>query len=219
LLEETFAAKGEEVAGWNRRAAQHGFDMGAAQGHPFSLADIPAAGAPALISGHEALALGALAAGSVYLRLSHDPLEQRPQRRQPTGRALGVVVEQAEDEIAAINMAIGASYAGVRAMTGSSGGGFALMVEALGLAGMQRNPPGHRGVPAPRPQHRPAHPHLPGRPGVSCSTPARGTFPGRCWPPAPRPRDICPGAKALRLAERYQTPVIIFTDQYFGDTN
>ena len=51
-----------------------------------------------------------------------------------------MVVEQAEDEIAAINMALGASFAGVRAMTGTSGGGFALMVEGLSLAGMTETP-------------------------------------------------------------------------------
>ena len=49
---------------------------------------------------------------------------------------MGIALEQVEDEIAALNIALGASYAGVRAMTGSSGGGFALMVEALSLAGM-----------------------------------------------------------------------------------
>jgi 2-oxoglutarate ferredoxin oxidoreductase subunit alpha len=54
--------------------------------------------------------------------------------------ACGVVVEQAEDEIAGMNMAIGASYAGVRAMTGTSGGGFCLKVEALGLAGIAEIP-------------------------------------------------------------------------------
>ncbi len=53
---------------------------------------------------------------------------------------LGIVVEQAEDEIAAVNMAIGASFAGVRAMTATSGGGFALMVEGLSLAGMTETP-------------------------------------------------------------------------------
>ena len=51
-----------------------------------------------------------------------------------------IVAEQAEDEIAAINMAIGASYAGVPAMTGTSGGGFSLMVEALGFTGIAEIP-------------------------------------------------------------------------------
>ena len=52
----------------------------------------------------------------------------------------GVVVEQAEDEIAAINMAIGASYAGARVLTGTAGGGFCLMVEGVGLAAMSETP-------------------------------------------------------------------------------
>ena len=50
------------------------------------------------------------------------------------------MVEQSEDEIASINIALGASYAGVRAMTASSGGGFALMVEGLSLSGMTETP-------------------------------------------------------------------------------
>ena len=50
------------------------------------------------------------------------------------------MVEQAEDEIAAANMIIGASFAGVRSMTATSGGGFCLMTEALGLAGMTETP-------------------------------------------------------------------------------
>ena len=52
----------------------------------------------------------------------------------------GIIVEQAEDEIAAINMAIGASYAGAKAMTATSGGGFCLMAEGLGLAAMTETP-------------------------------------------------------------------------------
>jgi Pyruvate/2-oxoacid:ferredoxin oxidoreductase gamma subunit len=55
-------------------------------------------------------------------------------------REFGLVAEQAEDEIAAINMAIGASFAGVRAIVATSGGGFSLMVEALGLVGMTETP-------------------------------------------------------------------------------
>ena len=55
-------------------------------------------------------------------------------------RHLGIVVQQTEDEIAAISFALGASWGGVRALTGSSGGGFALMVEHLSLAGMNEVP-------------------------------------------------------------------------------
>lgn len=55
-------------------------------------------------------------------------------------KAYNIVFEQAEDEIAAANMIVGASFAGARAMTATSGGGFCLMAEALGLAGMTETP-------------------------------------------------------------------------------
>jgi len=130
----------------------------------------------------------------------------------------GVVVEQAEDEIAAINMALGASYAGVRAMTGSSGGGFALMVEALGLAGCSETP-----LVIVESQ----------RPGPSTGLPTRteqgdlsfllycgqGDFPRAVLAPGTPAQGFALTARAFNLADRYQLPVIIITDQYFGDTN
>jgi 2-oxoglutarate ferredoxin oxidoreductase subunit alpha len=56
------------------------------------------------------------------------------------GQAMGVVVEQAEDEIAAVNMALGASFAGARVLVPTSGGGFALLVEGISLAGIIETP-------------------------------------------------------------------------------
>jgi 2-oxoglutarate ferredoxin oxidoreductase subunit alpha len=58
----------------------------------------------------------------------------------PRASRCGLVFKQAEDEIAAVHMAIGAAHAGARAMTGTSGGGFALMSEAVGLASMTETP-------------------------------------------------------------------------------
>jgi 2-oxoglutarate ferredoxin oxidoreductase subunit alpha len=219
LLEQTFAAKGEEVVGWNRRAAQHGFDLGKAQGHPFSLANIaPPPESRLMISGHEALALGALAGGLTFLcgypmtpwTSLFNAISQRAARWQ-------VVVEQTEDEIAAINMAIGASFAGARAMTGTSGGGFCLMTEGVGLAAMSETP---------------VVVVIAQRPGPSTGLPTRTSqgdlefvlhagqddFPRAVLAPGTPAQGYLLGAKALRLAERYQTPVFILTDQYFGDT-
>ncbi len=219
LLEQTFAAKGEEVVGWNRRAAQHGFELGKAQGHPFSLAHIAPPPEPRLlISGHEALALGVLAGGLTFLcgypmtpwTSLFNAVSQRAERWQ-------VVVEQTEDEIAAINMAIGASFAGARAMTGTSGGGFCLMTEGVGLAAMSETP---------------VVVVISQRPGPSTGLPTRTSqgdlamvlyagqddFPRAVLAPGTPAQGYLLGAKALRLAERYQTPVFILTDQYFGDT-
>ena len=94
-----------------------------------------------LISGSKAVALGAIAAGlRFYSAYPMSPSTVIMETLASKADEAGIVVEQAEDEIAAINMAIGASYAGARAMTGTSGGGFSLMVEALGLSGMAEIP-------------------------------------------------------------------------------
>jgi 2-oxoglutarate ferredoxin oxidoreductase subunit alpha len=219
LLEETFGAKGAAVADWNRRAAQHGFDLGKSQGHPFSLAGIAKPTAPnLLISGHEALALGLLAGGLTFIcgypmtpwTSLFNSISQRAEKWR-------VVVEQTEDEICAINMAIGASFAGARAMTGTSGGGFCLMTEGVGLAAISETP---------------VVVVVSQRPGPSTGLPTRTSqgdlafvlsagqddFPRAVLAPGSPAQGYFLGAKALNLAERYQTPVFILTDQYFGDS-
>jgi 2-oxoglutarate/2-oxoacid ferredoxin oxidoreductase subunit alpha len=219
LLEETFAAKGEEVAGWNRRAAQRGFEMGRAQGHPYSLGDIPQPPEPLLaISGHEALALGALAGGLTFIcgypmtpwTSLFNAVSQRAARWQ-------VVVEQTEDEIAAINMAMGASFAGARALTGTSGGGFCLMTEGVGLAAMSETPVVV--VVSQRPGPSTGLPTRTSQGDLECVLHAgQDDFPRAVLAPGTPAQGYLLGAKALRLAERYQTPVFILTDQYFADT-
>jgi 2-oxoglutarate ferredoxin oxidoreductase subunit alpha len=126
-------------------------------------------------------------------------------------------VEQAEDEISAINMALGASFAGVRAMTGSSGGGFALMVEGLSLAAMTETPI----VIA-----------LAQRPGPATGFPTRteqgellfalhaghGEFPRIIFAPGSPEEAFYLTNKAFDLSQRFQVPVFILTDQYLADT-
>ena len=142
LLQETFADKGGEVVEWNVQAATRGYEQAGAQDYGFSLAEITPAPEPRLlISGHEAMALGALAGGLQFI--SGYPMTPWTSLLNAVALRAGrynVVVEQAEDEIAAINLAIGASYAGARSLTGTSGGGFCLMTEALGLAAMTETP-------------------------------------------------------------------------------
>jgi len=220
LLHETFKDKGPGVAEWNRLAATQGHRQGAAAGNRHSLAGVQAPPQPRLlISGHEAIALGALAAGLQFL--SGYPMTPWSSVLNAIGQRaekFGVVVEQAEDEIAAINLAIGASYAGVRAMTGSSGGGFALMVEALGLAGCTETP-----LVILESQ----------RPGPSTGLPTRtaqgdlsfllyagqGDFPRAVLAPGNAAQGFALTARAFNLADRYQLPVLVITDQYLGDTN
>ncbi|MDF2616106.1 MAG: PorA2 [Sedimentibacter sp.] len=90
-----------------------------------------------LINGNQAAGVGAIAAGvKFYCGYPMTPSTGVLNYVAQHSDEYGIAVDQVEDEVAALNMALGASYAGVRAMTGSSGGGFALMVEALSLAGM-----------------------------------------------------------------------------------
>ncbi|MFN3347081.1 MAG: 2-oxoacid:acceptor oxidoreductase subunit alpha, partial [Candidatus Bipolaricaulaceae bacterium] len=129
----------------------------------------------------------------------------------------GLVVEQAEDEIAAINMALGAAYAGARAMVTTSGGGFALMVEGLSLAGMIETP---------------VVIHLGQRPGPATGLPTRtsqenllfalyaghGEFPRYLCAPATPESAVYLTMRAFELAEAFQVPSIILTDQFLVDS-
>lgn len=171
-----------------------------------------------LLSGTEAVALGAIAGGCNFI--SAYPMSPS------TGvlvflakhaKDFGIIAEQAEDEIAAINMAIGAWYAGARAMVTTSGGGFALMTEGLSLAGMLESP---------------IVIHLAQRPGPATGLPTRteqadlelalyaghGEFPRIILAPEKVEDGFYLTQKAFNLADKYQVPVFILTDQYFIDS-
>ena len=170
-----------------------------------------------LISGNDAVALGAVASGlRFYSAYPMSPSTSILETLAALGDEAGVVVEQAEDEIAAINMAIGASYAGARAMTGTSGGGFSLMVEALGLSGMAEIPLVVIDVQRPGPVTG-----LPTRTEQSdlrfVISASQGEFP-RMVIALRNPEDaFYQTMRAFHLAEQYQIPVILLSDQYLAD--
>lgn len=130
--------------------------------------------------------------------------------------AFGCVVEQVEDEIAAINMAIGASYAGARALVTTSGGGFSLMCEGVSLAGMSETP---------------VVIHLAQRPGPATGLATRteqgdlflalhaghGDFPRALYAPVNIESAYRLAGTAFHTAWKYQTPVVLMTDQYLLD--
>lgn len=169
------------------------------------------------IDATNAIALGALAGGvgffASYPMTPATGIMTKLSRIQTDAK---IVVEQVEDEISAINMALGASYAGVRSMTASSGGGYALMVEALSLQGITETPIVVVDVQ---------------RPGPATGLPTRteqadldfvlfsghGEFP-RMVIAVRNPEDaFYQTARALNLADKYQTQVIILSDQYLAD--
>jgi 2-oxoglutarate ferredoxin oxidoreductase subunit alpha len=220
LLQDTFKDKGDDVVAWNRQAATQGHTRAAVMENHHSLAGITVPTQPRLLlSGHEALAAGALAAGLQFIcGYPMTPWSSVLNAVGSRAEKWGVVVEQAEDEIAAINMALGASYTGVRAMTGSSGGGFALMVEALGLASCSETPLVI--VEAQRPGPSTGLPTRTEQGDLSFLLSAgQGDFPRVLLAPGNPVQGFALMAKAFNLADRYQLPVMVITDQYLADTN
>ncbi|MCI4336817.1 MAG: 2-oxoacid:acceptor oxidoreductase subunit alpha [Thermoplasmata archaeon] len=140
-LADSFGKKKGEVVDWNLGAAADGYAFAAAHAAANDHAISPHGPAKLLMTGNQAIALGAAAAGCKFLsQYPMTPASTIMHWLAAHSAETGVVVKQAEDELAAINMAIGASFGGVRSMTATSGGGFALMVEALGMAGMTETP-------------------------------------------------------------------------------
>lgn len=172
-----------------------------------------------LLTGSKALSLGAMAAGlKFYSAYPMSPSTVIMEYLASKSDEAGIVVEQAEDEIAAINMAIGASYVGTRAMTGTSGGGFSLMVEALGLSGMAEIPLVVVDVQRPGPVTG-----LPTRTEQSdlkfVISASQGEFPRMVIALRNHTDAFYQTIRAFHLAEKYQIPVILLSDQYLGDSS
>lgn len=170
-----------------------------------------------IISGNKALALGALAAGvQFYSAYPMSPSTSIMEYLALKASEAGIIVEQAEDEIAAVNMAIGASFTGARAMTGTSGGGFALKVEALGLSGMAEIPLVLVDVQRPGPVTG-----LPTRTEQSdlkfMITASQGEFPRMVIALRHHEDAFYQTIRAFNLAEKYQIPVILLSDQYLAE--
>ena len=145
VLEESlqlrFARQGQQVVDQNVEVARAGFDYAQANFQPFA-ASLPQNGKPlAVWSGNDAIAMGGAAAGvKFYAAYPMSPASGILHWMASNARNLGIMVRQVEDEIGVSNMVIGAAHTGVRAMCATSGGGFALMTEAVGSAGMMEIP-------------------------------------------------------------------------------
>lgn len=171
-----------------------------------------------IISGNKALSLGALAAGlQFYSAYPMSPSTSIMEYLALKAGETGIIVEQAEDEIAAVNMAIGASFAGARAMTGTSGGGFSLKVEALGLSGMAEIPLVLVDVQRPGPVTG-----LPTRTEQSdlkfMISASQGEFPRMVIALRHHADAFYQTIRAFNLAEKYQIPVILLSDQYLAES-
>ncbi len=218
LLTDSFRRKGEEVLAQNLGAAQGGYEHARAHGRVLDRALPPKGGSPKLfLSGNQAISLGAAAAGVKFLaQYPMTPASSIMHWMAAHARALHIVVKQAEDELAAINMAIGASHAGVRSMTATSGGGFSLMVEALGMAGMTETPlvvvESQRSGPSTGLPTKTEQGDLNLMLGAG-----QGEFPRAILAPGNVVEAFRLTRQAFDLAEAFQTPVLVASDLYLSE--
>jgi 2-oxoglutarate ferredoxin oxidoreductase subunit alpha len=218
VIRQNFARKGQAVVDGNLAAIEAGYQEGQkyAGDFPFKLQRIPDAPPRMVLNGTQAFSLGALAGGCRFVAgYPMTPGSLVLHWMAAHSARYGVVLKHTEDEIAAINMAIGAAHIGARALVPTSGGGFALMVEALGLAGITETP-----VVIYNAQ----------RPGPSTGLPTRheqgdmlfmlyasqGEFPRFLLAPGTHEECFVTGWRAFNLAEEYQTPALVLSDHYLA---
>jgi 2-oxoglutarate ferredoxin oxidoreductase subunit alpha len=171
-----------------------------------------------MMNGNEAIALGAVTGGlKFYAFYPMTPATSIALNLARWAKELGIVVEQAEGEIAAINMALGASFAGAPSMVGTSGGGFALMAEGISLAAMTETPVVIVVVQRPAPATG-----LPTRTEQAdlefVLHAGHGEFPRAIFTPGTIEQCFELAQKAVQIADRYQGPVFMLSDQFLADS-
>jgi 2-oxoglutarate ferredoxin oxidoreductase subunit alpha len=222
-LREFFASKKEDVVQKNILAGQKGLALGRALVSEgivaISVAKDELVPTEYFMTGAEAIALGALAGGCDFV--SSYPMSPATSVLEFLAHhksEFNTVVEQAEDEIAAINMALGAWYAGGRGLVTTSGGGFALMCEGVSLAAMLETP---------------VVVHVGQRPGPATGLPTRteqgdldlvlysghGEFPRAIFAPGTIDTAFSVMAKAFDIADKYQMTCFVLTDLFLLDSS
>ncbi len=221
VITDVFAAKGKEVVEMNKKAAEFGYqyaiDNLSPKEFPYNLAFKKKTNDSVIVTANDTVALGAVAAGCKFFSAyPMTPASSILHNLAVWAEKVGMVVKHPEDEISAIHMAIGAGFAGVRAMTATSGGGFALMNEGLALAGITETP-----VVIVESQ----------RPGPATGLPTwtdqgdlgylihagHGEFIRVVLAPGDSQEAFYLTAQAFNLAEKYQIPVFILLDKYISE--
>lgn len=221
-VSDIFKKKSAKVNKINQKAVETGYqyakDYFSPQSYPYSLqvGHRQKKGKIFLTCNH-AVALGALAAGCrVYVHYPMSPSSSILHTLAEWEDEAGICVYQPEDEIAGVHNMIGAMYAGARSMIATSGGGFALMTEALTLSAMTETP---------------AVICVCSRPGPATGLPTwteqgdlkfivnagHGDFPRVVLAPSNPQEAFSFTAHAFSLAEKYQLPVFILMDKYTSE--
>lgn len=218
LIKKQFLHKGDEITTNNIIAFERGELVGNDIPLKIKIDSDKTISSHLVLTGTEAISLGVIAGGCNFI--SSYPMSPSTgvlAYLAKKSEEAGIIVEQAEDEIAAINMMLGAWYAGARALVTTSGGGFDLMTEGLSLAGMVESP---------------AVIHLAQRPGPATGLPTRteqgdlnlalygghGEFPRVIYAPGNLTDAFQLSLQAFNIADQFQVPVFILSDQYLLDS-
>ncbi len=216
-LSDAYRDKGEKVVKANVEALRRGHDFAKEESFHIDLARRESE-KRMVLTGNDALSMGAIKAGmKFYAAYPMTPASSILHYMASHAREKSLVVKHTEDELAAINMVLGASYAGARAMVATSGGGFALMTEALGNAGISELPLVLAEVQ---------------RPGPSTGMPtwtsqadlkfvvnaSQGEFPRIVLAPGDTKDAFHLAFDAFNLADRFQVPVIVMSDKHLAES-
>jgi 2-oxoglutarate ferredoxin oxidoreductase subunit alpha len=215
IITKRFNKRGEDIVSGNLKAFDLGYDLGRKDpDRPKELKPIHFS-PKRVLTGNDVLSMGAVAGGVNYVAAyPMSPGTTLMTLLEDKSRDYEILVEQAEDEIAALNMVLGAWYAGARALTTTSGGGFALMTEAVSLSGITETP---------------AVIHVAQRPGPATGLPTRteqadlnlvlyaghGEFPRMIFAPGRLEDGVEVMSRAFYMADKYQIPVFVLSDQYW----
>ncbi|MBI2503832.1 MAG: 2-oxoacid:acceptor oxidoreductase subunit alpha [Candidatus Latescibacteria bacterium] len=216
MLADTFAHKGPQIIEQNVGVARVGYDYARQNLEPmgytwsFTRTRLP------VLTGNTAMAMGAVAAGcKFYAAYPMSPASSILHWFMAHGERCGVAVKQAEDELAVANMTIGAGHAGVRAMCATSGGGFALMTEAIGMASILEAPAVfinvQRGGPSTGLPTKTEQGDLNQVFGAS-----QGDYPRMIVAPVNLTDCYYMTVEAFNIAEKFQLPVIMISDLLLG---
>ena len=220
LIAEQFKKKGDEIVRFNQNFAIAGYEE-VKKNYSFLIKNFliekEEKKEKLVVSGNEAFSLGAVFADCrLYAAYPMTPSSSVLHTLASWQEKTGMIVRHSEDEIAVINTALGASFAGVRAAVGTSGGGFSLMVESLSFAGVAEIP---------------VVVLLAQRPGPATGMPTwteqgdllfavfsgHGEFPKIVLAPGDQKEMIELTLKAFNLADIYQTLVIVVSDMYLSE--
>lgn len=221
IISEQFSKKGEEVINFNKQFVQAGYDAVKKNYSNLILNYlVKKAGEDKLVlTGNDAFSIGSVIADArVYVAYPMTPSSTVLTDLASWQEKVGMIVRHAEDEISVINTAIGSSFAGVRSAVGTSGGGFALMAEAISFSGITEIP---------------LVVFIAQRPGPATGMPTwteqgdllfsvfsgHGEFPKIVLAPGDNEEMIELTAKAYNLADQYQLPVIVMSDMYLSESH